>query len=137
MDVSNTAFQMVLKKKRKEIEVHAYCKLNRLIAGEAFFRFIRLRKKCSGTACFSPEQEQPSGKTGTFRWHPVENPLPRDSPYHPAVPSGESSSISFLLRIVTTIAWNFSPLSGRKYVSLAADKKLSSSGKETRYHAGL
>lgn len=113
--------------------------LNRLMENRRpFFRFIKLRKKRTDTACFSPAQEQP-GKTGTSRWHPVENPLPllRDPPDHSATPSGGSSSISFLLCIVTTTAWNFSPLSGRKYVSLAADKKLPSSWKETWYHAGL
>ena len=108
--------------------------------GEAGPSFVSLsyRKKRTGTACFSLVQEQPTWERLEHLLAPRgESSLLRDSPDHSATPSGESSSISFLLCIVTTIAWNFSPLSGRKYVSLAVDKKLPSSGKETWYHAGL
>lgn len=43
-----------------------------------------------------------------------------------------ASSISFLLHIVTTIAWNFSPSRCRKYVSLASRKKLSQRGRKKK-----
>lgn len=50
----------------------------------------------------------------------------------PLAPRGDSFSrgtapaisISFLLRVVTTIAWNFSPSRGRKYVNPAARQKV-------------